>query len=59
MTEQSRLYTPCPVPWNKVPVMMPKAAGRKQRLMMRRAGIPMASISVDASNIRSSCFGRA
>ena len=43
--------------WNTEPAMMQKPASRKETLMIRRAGTPMASMVSDASNSSSSVEG--
>ncbi len=48
--ETKRLNLPLPMDWKKVENMMPSAAAGKPRLMMRRAGTPMASICSEALN---------
>ena len=44
------LSRPLPRAWKVEEQMMLKPAKTKHRLMMRRAGTPMASMSADASN---------
>ena len=46
-----------PMAWNTEPAMMQKPASRKEKLMIRRAGSPMASMVSDASNRPSSVEG--
>ena len=43
--------------WNTEPAIMQKPASRKETLMIRRAGTPMASMVSDASNSSSSVEG--
>ena len=58
VAEMIRLYTPFPKAWNTDPTMMQKPANRKLRQMILSAGIPIASISLDALNIPRSCAGK-
>ena len=45
------LLKPLPTAWNKVENSMPSAAGKKHRLMVRRAGTPLSSIFSEALKI--------
>ena len=44
--------------WHTEPAMMQKPASKKEMLMIRRAGTPMAVISSDASTSASSAAGQ-
>ena len=46
-TEQISVYTGLPMAWQTDPAMMSNPAGRKEKLMTRRATVPMESISAE------------
>ena len=55
--DTTMLYMGLPMAWHTEPAIMQKPASRKEMLMMRRAGTPMAVISAEASNRDSSVAG--
>ena len=57
ISENIRLRNPCPSAWNAEEETTQKPAKVKLRLMIRSAGIPMASMSSEASNSRSRSLG--
>ena len=54
-----KLITPCPKACITEIMIISKPARRKERLMIRRAGMPMASICSDALKMPRSCFVKA
>ena len=52
-----KLYTPFPSAWNMELEMIQKPAKTKLKLIVLRAGIPIASIVSDASNSESNVAG--
>ena len=50
-----KLMTPCPKACITEIIIISKPARRKERLMMRRAGMPMESICAEALKIAKSC----
>ena len=57
-TDTARLRNPCPSAWNTEDATTENPAIKKLRLMIRRAGIPIASMSSDALKIPRSAPGK-
>ena len=51
------LYTPLPSAWNTEPQTIQKPANRKLILIIRSAGMPIASMVSEASNEENNCAG--
>ena len=58
-TETIKLLTPCPTAWNSVENKIPSAAGRKLKLIIRRAGTPIPNMFSEALKIKSNWSGTA